>query len=218
MSTLSKATVCNMALAHIGSTKGISSFDTDTSTEANMCRLFYDQVLLGVLESCSWPFARRRSALGLVEAKPNDDWLYSYRYPSDAERILAVSTESAFINLMLMPNSTLTTNLNEQLIWKLPPFEVAGDSAGKLIFSNMSSAWVYYIKNISDPSRWPHQFAEAIALGLAAKIAMPIAKDPGIAAGVYAMYDRVLSIASASQLNESPTEFTEDSEIVRAYT
>lgn len=214
---VSKASICSMALAHIGNTKGVSNFDTDTTTEANMCRLFFDQVVGEILETCAFPFSRRRAVLGLVEADPNDDWDYSYRYPSDARRVLAVANESAFINRNLMTNPNIVTSIDEQIFWKLPDFEIGGDDAGKLIFTNISDAQVYYIKEIPNPEKWPIQFVNAVAWGIAANVAMPLSRDPNIASRAQAGYQAMLSQVNASQLNESPTEKTEDSDIVKAY-
>ena len=215
--TMSKATICNLALAHIGNTKGLSNVDTDTTVEANMCRLFYDQCLNDMFESFQWPFARTRADLGLVENDPTPNWAYSYRMPSDAGRLIAVGDTDLFVAW----DWNWAGNWNEHNLGMiripLPLYEVVGDSAGKLIYTNIVDAVIYYERRVTTPTLWPVAFANALAWKLAAEIALPLSRDPNLAQNAERRYEQEVSRAYAAQLNESPTEIVEDSEIVRAY-
>jgi hypothetical protein len=215
--TMSKATICNLALAHVGNTKGISNIDTDTSVEANMCRLFYDQCLLDMFESFQWPFARTRAELGLVEEDPTPNWKYSYRMPADAGRMIAIGDTNLFIAWDFNWAGNWTDNGMGLMKIPLPLYEIVSDNAGKLIYTQIADAVIYYERRVTNPTLWPVSFANALAWRLAAEIALPLSRDPKIAQNAERKYELEISRAYAAQLNESPTEVLEDSEITRAY-
>ena len=74
--------IWNTALSHLGISKEVASVD-ESSAEAKACRRFYDTTIKAVLKDYSWPFASKIATLNLITANPNDEWAYSYRYPSD---------------------------------------------------------------------------------------------------------------------------------------
>src|SRR5688572_11149621 len=79
----SETEIANLALSHLGVGKEIANLETERSQEAVACRRFYDTARDATLRDFSWPFATKIAVLGLIEADPNDEWDYSYRYPSD---------------------------------------------------------------------------------------------------------------------------------------
>ncbi len=83
--------ICNMALAHIGVGKPIASF-TDASREAQACRVFYENARDEVMRDFGWPFCTRIMALALIEETPDEEWAFTYGWPSDClafKRILS---------------------------------------------------------------------------------------------------------------------------------
>ena len=83
MSHISKAQICNLALAHIKqTTTTIANLDTDTGGVAAQCRIHYDVARRFVLADHNWNFATKRVTLADIGSPPAD-WAYRYDYPSD---------------------------------------------------------------------------------------------------------------------------------------
>lgn len=74
--------ICNMALAHIGVGKPIASF-TDASREAQACRIFFETARDEVLRDFGWPFCTRIVTLALIEETLDEEWAYTYAWPTD---------------------------------------------------------------------------------------------------------------------------------------
>src|SRR5438046_2758921 len=79
--------IANMAISLIGIAKEIANLDSENSAEAKACRRFFANVRDTVLGDFPWPFATKFATLSLVQTDPNDDWGFSYNYPSDALKI-----------------------------------------------------------------------------------------------------------------------------------
>ncbi len=84
--------IVNLALSHIGHTIFVDSLATEQTSEAELANLLYEPTRDFVLEDFPWPEATKYITLGLVEEEPNDDWLFSYRYPSDCLFVRRVVT------------------------------------------------------------------------------------------------------------------------------
>lgn len=55
----SEEQICNMALAHVGHTQFIDDLETEQSTEAEVCNLYYEQARDFVIEAFPWPEATK---------------------------------------------------------------------------------------------------------------------------------------------------------------
>ena len=182
--------VCNWALARIAVTRTISALD-ETSQEASTCSLWLDQIIDLVLRDHPWPFARRDVVLALVEEQPTPEWLFSYRMPADCLRVRRIIDGKR-------PN--------------LPtyPMQIAGDDAGSLIYCDAEDAALSYTARVTDASRWPPDFADALAWRLAAEIAGPLAQSAAIAdramRGYYAAVSKALSTALSEEQPDQPAE------------
>lgn len=198
--SLTKTEICNMALYHLGISKEISNFDTESSEEAKTMRIFYQTALDLTLKAIPWPFAKKIAALGLVESSPNDEWGYSYRYPSDClliHKILSgIRTDS---------NDTRTR------------YTIANDDSGKLIYTDLENAVVEYTKNCDNTSLFDSDFVLALSY-LLASFAVPkltrgdqfkIKKD------IMVMHKMALDKAKANHLNEDQPDIEPDSEFIR---
>jgi hypothetical protein len=84
MSSVTKAQICNLALAHINQTQAsIVNLDTDTGLTAVQCRIHYDVARRFVLADHYWNFAKKRVTLAVSSLAAPTNWLYRYDYPSD---------------------------------------------------------------------------------------------------------------------------------------
>ena len=196
----SPITICNLALSHLGDTKGISSF-TDRTNAARACQLWYDQVRDEVLRDFAWPFAKRTAALALVATDPGTlgEWAYSYRAPAD---VLTISRIVPYTGMRVASPSNLVR------------FHTGADDAGGLLYLDLPNAVVEYTVRVTDVTRFPPDFVAALALKLAAAIAPSVmAGDPSrLGLRALELYERQVNIARANALNEQlPDEQPESS-------
>jgi hypothetical protein len=197
----SKADICNMALRHLGQSKEIANVETERTLEAGACRRFYEMARNGVLRDYDWPFARVQVELGLIEEDPTEEWGYSYRYPVECEKFLRILSGSR--------------NDDEDSRVK---FEIRGDAAGRLIYTDVEEAVGEYIERVSSTARFPADFAMALSYRLAALIAPSItAGDPfGLIQRVNALYTLEVSKARANARNEEQQDLPPDDPLTRS--
>jgi hypothetical protein len=154
----SDAQICNLALGHVGDSNGIASL-TEASQAARACNLYYEQARDEVLQEFPWPFATRTVALPLVtDYSAGTDYAeydYAYRYPSDALAVRRIQNGSTRL-------VTATTR---------PAWRIQSDEDGNLLFMDQADAVVEYTVRITDPTRFPPDFTQALALKLSAYIA-----------------------------------------------
>lgn len=191
-----KITIANMALSHLGASTEIQDFDTDKTKEAQACRRFYDNLRQKVLRDFDWPFANAIDFLSQLPnptglSQPTVEWSYWYRYPSTAiaiRRILNGATRS----------DTADSRAD---------FAVGRDAAGRVIYTNQAApAQIQYTYDETDATRFPPDFADALSLLLASRMAPRLTGgDPqklGIQA--YQMYRFSISEAWANSANQEP--------------
>ncbi len=192
----SEVEIGNLALGYVGVAHEISSLDED-STEAEQVKRFYATTRDQVLRDFPWPFARRYVALALVAEDPNDDWAYSYRYPTDCVRALR----------LVDGHRIQTTRI---------PWEVASDDAGRLILTDQAEAVLRYIKRIEDPEQFDASFVEALAWRLGSKLAIPLSRSAKERDYALERYRLEISVAQANAANEGETDDDPEPESIRA--
>ena len=200
-SVASKVSICNMALSHIGVSKRIVNIETEQSTEASTCRIFYNTALEESLREFPWSFATSFVALALVEEDPTDEWAYSYRVPSDCVTIRRV--------LSGVRNDTRESKV---------PYKVARDESGLLLYTDQENAEIEYTLFETDSTRYPADFVMAFSLKLAGYIAPALTRgDPtNVAVTAERRYIGVIKKAQATSVNEEQMDVPVDSEFVRA--
>lgn len=196
----SSTEICNFALLHLGQTKRIANLTTEQSKEAQVFRSFYETVRDLVLRDHTWPFATKIAALALIEEDPNDEWTYSYRYPSDA----------------LMIRRVLSGIRNDAKSSRVP-YKIAKDSQGLLLFCDLEEAQIEYTEMVTDVSFFPDDFAMSLSYRLAYYAAPAITNgDPFQMQGrMMQMYQTELSKATANSFNEEQPDELPESEFIR---
>lgn len=196
----SRIGVCNQAISNLGSAKEIANFDTERSAEALACRRFYEEVVKETLRDFDWPLATKLEALALVATNPNDEWGYSYRYPSDC------------LKARRIPSGTRPESADSRI-----KFIVRADSAGGLIYSDQPTPDLEYTFR-PDESYWPADFASAVSYLLSARIAPRIiAGDPyGQQEKNLKLYHYQLTKAQKNAGNEGSPDDEPEAEIIRA--
>jgi hypothetical protein len=154
MSAWTKTEICNLALSHAGSGYEIADVTTEKSNEARACRRFYEICKDSMLRQFVWPFATKFETLTLIEEDPNDEWAYSYDYPSDA----------LFLRRILSGSRVDTRDTRI-------PYKIVADDSNLVLYTDAEDPVIEYTKRIDDASRFPSDFVMALSLRLAYYIA-----------------------------------------------
>lgn len=196
----SETEIANLALSHLGIGKQIGVLSTERSEEANACRQFYETARDATLRDFPWPFATRIIALGLVEEDPNDEWGFSYRYPSNGLKIIRIL-------------SGIRNETNDARV----PYKITQDDDGLLLLSDQSDAQIEYIVRADDPTLYPSDFKLALSFRLAMYIAPRITSgdDFKIQSKLAQFYNYEISKAMATSVNEMQPDVQPESEFIR---
>lgn len=199
----SEADIANMALSHLGIAEEIATL-TEASDEARACNRFYETCRDACLRDFPWPFATKFATLALVEEIEDetneDEWGYSYRYPTDCSKILR-----------------LRSGVRNDTRQSRAPYEIAKDTSGRIIYTDQEDATIKYIETITDPERFTPDFVLMLSFRLASMIAPRLtAGDPyKLGAQAYQKYDIEQRRAQATALNEGQIDEEVDSEFIR---
>jgi len=193
--------ICNLAVFHLGTGKEIANVETENSQEANACRRYYEVARDEMLRDYPWPFASTTVALGLVEADPNDEWGYSYRYPANCVRIRRILGGER--------------NENRQ---EREPYKIGRDGTGSLIYTDMDDAEIEYTYRETDTGRYPSDFCMALAYRIAGYIAPRLSGGDPLRLGqlMERMFDMSITKAQKNASNEQQEEEEPESEFARA--
>jgi hypothetical protein len=163
--------ICNMALAEIAA--GPITDVTDNSIEAREVSRFAAPLLSEVSLWSDWSWAVARAVLTAVSNDRPAEWTQAYAVPANCARPIAIRRM-------------------QDDAWLLPqggpyPFPVqdavplAFLHEGGLIYTNVCNATLVYVAVLTDPTVLPPLVQRAFALELAARVAVPIRKDTGLA-------------------------------------
>lgn len=189
-----------MALSHLNFGKEIQNINSDSAAEAAACRRYYDDARDGALREFAWPFATKIATLGLIESDPNEEWDYSYRYPSDCIEVRRILSGAR--------NDSRQTRV---------PFKQGLDSSGRLIFTDKENAQAEYTSRLDNPEIYPSDFVLAFSYYLAFLIAPRItAGDPfKLGPQSWQMYLMMVNKAKANSVNEEQPDELPQAEWIR---
>lgn len=197
----SKTDICNIALSHLGISKEIANLDSEQSKEAAACRRFYEVTIESTLKDYSWPFASKIATLNLIEENPNDEWAYSYRYPTDC----------------LFFRRILSGNRNDTELTKVP-YAVTKDNSGYVVFTDRAEADAEYTVKITDESFFSSDFIIAVSYRLASYIAPRVTAGDPFKLGQQALQKYMIELnkAVANAFNEDQSITLQDTESIAA--
>lgn len=207
----SNTEIVNLALGHLGISRPIGNMDTENSTEARMCRTFYDIVLEDLINEIPWSHCKKFANLALVTGSPavpaTSEWIYAYRYPQDCLQFIKI----------------VSYRLNNDTRQSRVPYTIAADSVGQLIYTNwptvpsITPQCQYSFKN-ENVEQFPPNFVLAFSYALAILIAPGVtAGDPtGLQAKAQAAYEKTIRNAENANVNEEQRPEEPQSEFIRA--
>jgi hypothetical protein len=172
--------ICNLALLRVGVTSTIAAL-SEVSTEANACRVFFEQVRDAVLRDFPWGFATKRAALGLLAEAAPTNWAYAYQLPSDC----------LLVRGLVCPGAR-SLRADQRI-----PYEVNG----RKLFTDMPEAELLYTARVTDTSVFDPLAVSAIAWGMAVELGNAFLK-PDLARAAQQVYQLARSEAWAACLNE----------------
>lgn len=192
--------VCNLAISHLGVAKTIIDVETEQSIEVKICRRFYAKALSSCLRDYPWPFATKFGTLALVETAPNEDWGFSYRYPSDCLHVRRILGQSR--------NATRDVRVS---------YKIAQDNQGKLVYTDQEDAQIEYTLNIDDYTVMTDDFIMAFSFLLAHYISPALTNGDPFKLGDRAKtnYFEEISNAKSTAVNEEQVDDLPESEYVR---
>lgn len=197
----SNTEIANIAISHLGIGKQIAALDTENSEEAKAVRVFYSIALDQMLRGFMWPFASRIVTLALVEEDPNDEWSFSYQYPSNC------------LNFRRILSGIRTDNRQSRI-----PYRIVDDPTGSLVYTDEEDAEAEYLVRVTDTLRFPPDFTMALSYLIASYCAPRLTGGDQFKLGEKAlkMYVYHSSIAMAAAGNEEQGDELPQSEYIRA--
>lgn len=205
----SDASLCNMALNHLGVTAVIANVTSDTTGEAKACRLFFENARDEALGDFPWPWATVPADLALVEEDPSEEWGFSYRYPSDCLRLVRIRSGIGGI-INTFPNAVPTVLNGGMTNNGLVRHRILRDGSGRLILCDLEDAVLEYVQRITDASQFPADFCAAFSLLLASYIAPRLTGGDPNKLGERALGKYLVSVSKAqanSVQQEGPDEW-----------
>tara|TARA_R110000851_G_scaffold5398_1_gene22365 strand:- start:8630 stop:9250 length:621 start_codon:yes stop_codon:yes gene_type:complete len=198
MSSISKALICNLALAHINQTETqISKLDTDTGTIAIQCRIHYDVAREFVLADHHWNFATKRVLLADIGTPPNS-WAYRYDYPSDCLKMREI--ERATRQDLPIPYAV----------------EDDGSETGLCIITDRDEATGVYTYNVKNVSLFSASFVAAFGWYLASELAPALTGDMKKQESTLTVYRNYMKAAQSTDSDEGSSDVELDSPWERA--
>lgn len=193
--------ICNLAISHLGVAKEIADVDTEQSQEATACRRFYDDALKLMFRNFAWGFATKIAALALVEEDPNDEWLFSYAYPTNCARLNKIQSGTVF--------DTRASRID---------YRIANNETQRVIFTNQEDATAEYVELTEDDNLYPVDFKMAFSYLLAALVAARLTKgDPfKIKNEMFERFRSMLTEAKSNGLNEEQWPQEPEGEFLRS--
>jgi len=149
----SQISICNQALRKLGANP-ITSIDQDT-TEAAICKVFYDDVRDDLLEEYPWTFATKRYELPKSAETPPKPYSAQFLVPPDVLRIIQASDR---------PDFDRTNHLD----WVVE---------GGFILADSGTMFLQVIFRVTDPLALSSKFVRAFVARLAAEMSLPITQS-----------------------------------------
>ena len=210
----------NRALSEIGARVMISSMDENTVAAAN-CKLWYNTMRQMLLRGAHWGFARATAPLSLLgtleDGTSQYPWRFMYAYPADCLKVryLVVHPDTSDAGSAPAVGDTLFQNWNAMpsrnnrfLVANQPVTSDIGgvtSSAGKIrvILSNVPNAWAVYTCDETDCDIFDPLFENALIMGLASKLVIPLSGNAGMKASYVQLAQDALIQARVADGNES---------------
>ena len=185
--------LCNDALGQIGAAP-ITSIG-DGSINSNHCLRFYPQLRDARLASHHWNFALTWVQLAQDVTPPVAGFNFAYTLPADCLKVVNYGGA--------LPSSP------PSIVSYIDPYArilVQYKIEGRKLVSNDGTAYIQYLRRITNPDEWAPLFYQGLSKELASKLSMAITKDPKLSMGLMQMAEMTFATAMAVDGQEGSTE------------
>ncbi len=189
--TLSAVQICNLALDEIPASPLVSM--DDTTVVAQICRRQFPQALGEVMEAGAWDFARKTVRLTRIGEATSPYWKYKFQMPTDMAMPLSV-------------NAWFDGWIGEPFVTDSEEFSYSDGT----VWAVSDDVVLEYITLNPAYARMSKTFERALALTLAARLAMPIKRDPAIKARLMQEAEVYRDRALARSLNKNQNTYGDD--------
>lgn len=187
----SQTSLCNQAIGKLGGTP-IINIDQD-STEAKLCKAFYDDVLQDSLEDHQWTFATKRYELPKSAETPPKPFAAQYLIPPNVLRILNASDDPNF-------------SRGRSVEWQVE---------NGYILTNAGQMYIRAIIEVNDTNMFSNKFLRAFVIRLAAELSLALTQSASMHSSLMQEYGMLLDRAiSADSQQGTPRKFKSDQLIV----
>lgn len=180
---MTKTEICNLALGYIA-TPPLVSFDTDTTTQAVLCRAFYEPLKKAMLESRNWAFAKKTWKAGLLSPAPiSAKWTAAYLVPGDCLRAHRADDGSGL-------------------------YLIEWERVGSKIYTddNPTDLYVEGVDANTDEDEFSYSFTFALATALAVEICIPLTENATLWGSLVKLADMKTKEAAALDGSQGTSE------------
>ena len=196
---VSIVSICNLALSNLGSDT-INSLSEPT-TEARVCNQFYEHTRDTLLQAYPWRFAGKTQSLAELTNDRAGQWGYAYKRPNDCLKVRWVRPAFSSADPCQQSQQEEISN----------PFDVEGET----IYCNLSPAFLRYTWAVTDPTKFPPLFVDALSWALTVRLAMPITRDMKQRNDAYRLAQVARGEAETADANEVLENSDHDSELLQ---
>lgn len=170
----SEVEICNLALSNIRA--GSINSLTESSLQAQLCKLKYPFMRNRMLTDNVWSFNRKIKALSLLTTEIFN-WAYAYKYPVDCLKIHRLIP--AYEELANADADVISRLIDSQLLplkdmRREVEYEIFNFDDVKVIGSNEADLRIDYSAKVEDPNLFTDDFILALSHLLASELAIPI--------------------------------------------
>lgn len=175
-SAISETKICNLGLTKIGE-QMITSLEDDSQT-ARLCDLVYAELRDELLCRYRWKFAIHRKSVAADSDSPEFGYDYQYSIPSSPKclRLLRVEVDETELTDWVREGDKILTDGEDEEID------------------------IIYIRQETDPAKYPKSFVKALSMTIAEHLAYNIIQSSAAAERVRLAYDE--AILEARRQNE----------------
>ena len=185
--------ICNMALSKAGITDSIMNLDTEQSTSALWCKIYFAPARDTVLRDYPWNFAIKTVTLSPLDYEHPEGKIV-YLYPSDCLNVISVSNALYSIGIVGV-----------------------GTDMRKVIVTDADQAQVQYIARVTDPNIFDPIFISALSWYLASELALSAGGNNSQRAQMaFQQYEHIKSKAQRASIAEGKYTPYKSSEFVSA--
>jgi len=185
--------ICNLALRRIGHNDTIEEL-TEASTEARVCREFYDLTRQAVLREAEWNFSIRTATLATVAITPDDgDYAYVFQLPTKCLKLLKFIQPAAALEAL--------------------EYEIR---EAKYLYTDEETVAAKYVYDEDETAKFDPLFISTLAWRLASEIALPLSASESVSNRCYQSYQIELVKANAANRQENQVPLTKDTSLIDA--